>query len=118
MKNRDAVRYRVIETGKKIKATAANSHGAVKCINTGRVYTLDEVKYLGERRHDVRVGFHIWRIGVYLFAREYLKYHSWVITPSLSIDTVNGYDCYVDFEVKFLCVGGGVRFIWIKRKKA
>lgn len=69
------------------------------------------VKQTGEK---VRVGFHIWRVGLYLFAREYLKYNSWFIVPGVSIDLVNGYDRYLDVELKLLCFGVGIRFIWLK----
>jgi hypothetical protein len=60
--------------------------------------------------------FHIWRFGLYLFAREYLKYNQYFIVPGVSVDAVNGYDRYVDIEAKILFVGIGIRFIWIKRK--
>lgn len=64
--------------------------------------------------HTAQIGFHIGRVGVYLYAREYWKYKSWQF--GLSIDAVNGYDRYVDIEAKIFFVGIGIRFIWIKRK--
>lgn len=112
---RDATRYKVIATGKVIKAVNV-AHGTYENIKTGQRYMLDEIKHLGERRHMVQIGFHIWRFSLYLFAREYLKYNSWFIVPGVSVDAVNGYYRYLDIEAKMLFVGFGIRFIWIKRK--
>lgn len=98
----DWQKKKVIATGKVIKA--------------GQRYMFGEIKHLGERRHEVRFGLHIWRIGLYLFAREYLKYNQYFIVPGVSVDAVNGYDRYLDIEAKILFVGFGIRFIWIKRK--
>lgn len=60
-----------------------------------------------------KIGFHIGRVGVYLYARywKYISFHF-----GLSIDAVNGYDRYIDIEGKILFVGIGIRFIWIKRR--
>ncbi len=112
---KDATRYKVIATGKKIKAVNV-ARGTYEDIKTGQRYMFDEIEYLGERRHMVQLGFHIWRFGLYLFAREYLKYNQYFIVPGVSVDAVNGYDRYVDIEAKILFVGIGIRFIWIKRK--
>lgn len=113
--NNDVRKYKVIVTGEKIRATVIDSHGTVKDVKTGKCYFCNEVERK-ERRHDVRFGFHIWRFGLYLFAREYLKYNQWFIVPGVSVDAVNGYDRYLDIEAKILCVAFGIRFIWIKRK--
>ena len=112
---RDAARYKVIATGQKIKAVNV-AHGTYKDIKTGQRYMCEEIEYLGERRHMVQIGFHIWRFGLYLYCREYLKYNSWFIFPGVTVDAVNGYDRYLDVELKALFVGVGIRFIWIKRK--
>lgn len=66
--------------------------------------------------HTAQIGFHIWRFGICVYVREYWKYKSWFIIPGVSVDAVNGYDCYLDVELKALFVGVGIRFIWIKRK--
>lgn len=63
--------------------------------------------------HTAQIGFHIGRVGVSVYVREYWKYKSWFIIPGVSVDAVNG---YVDIEAKILFVGIGIRFIWIKRK--
>lgn len=70
---------------------------------------------MSKDKHTAQIGAHVGRVGVYLYAREYWKYKSWQF--GLSIDAVNGYDRYVDVELKILCFGVGIRFIWIKRKK-
>lgn len=64
--------------------------------------------------HTAQIGFHIGRVGVYVYVREYWKYKSWQF--GVSIDAINSYDRYVDIEAKILFVGIGIRFIWIKRK--
>lgn len=114
---KDATRYRVNATGQKIKAVNV-AHGTYEDIKTGKRYMFDEIKYLGERRHMVQIGFHIWRFGLFLYGREYLKYNSWFIVPGVTVDAVNGYDRYLDVELKALFIGVGIRFIWIKRKGA
>lgn len=113
---RDTYRYKVRLTGEKIRGTVIDSHGSVKDVITGKCYFAYEIDRIN-RRHMVQLGFHIWRFGLYLFAREYLKYNSWFIVPGVSVDAVNGYDRYLDIEIKLLCIGFGIRFIWIKSKK-
>lgn len=66
--------------------------------------------------HTAQIGVHIGRVGVSVYVRDYWKYKSWFIVPGVSVDAVNGYDRYVDIEVKVLFVGIGIRFICIKRK--
>lgn len=114
---KDATRYRVKATGQKIKAVNV-AHGTYEDIKTGKRYMFDEIEYLGERRHMVQFGFHIWRFGLFLYGREYLKYNSWFIVPGVTVDAVNGYDRYLDVELKALFIGVGIRFMWIKRKGA
>lgn len=36
--------------------------------------------------HTAQIGFHIGRVGVYVYAREYWQYHSWQF--GVSIDAV------------------------------
>lgn len=38
--------------------------------------------------HTAQIGFHIGRVGVYVYAREYWQYHSWQF--GVSIDAING----------------------------
>lgn len=70
---------------------------------------------MSKDNHTAQIGAHAGRVGVYLYAREYWKYKSFQF--GVSVDAVNGYDRYVDVELKILCFGVGIRFIWIKRKK-
>lgn len=58
--------------------------------------------------HTAQIGFHIGRVGVSVYVREYWEYKSWFIIPGVSVDAVNG---YVDIEAKILFVGIGIRFI-------
>jgi hypothetical protein len=69
---------------------------------------------MSKDKHTAQIGGHVGRVGVYLYAREYIRYHSWQF--GVSVDAVNGYNRYVDVELKILCFGVGIRFIWIKRK--
>lgn len=66
--------------------------------------------------HTAQIGFHIGRVGVSVYVREYWKYKSWFIIPGVSVDAVNVTVVTVDIEAKILFVGIGIRFIWIKRK--
>lgn len=109
-------KYRVEKTGKKINALTIDSHGSVKDIKTGETYFSDEIIPI-IRRSDFRIGFHVWRIGLYLYGREYIKYKKCFIVPGISIDYINGVDIYIDLEVNILLFGLGFRFIWIKSKK-
>lgn len=69
---------------------------------------------MSKDKHAVQTGIHVWRVGVYVYAREYWQYNSWQF--GVSIDAINGYDRYLDVELKAFCFGVGIRFIWIKRK--
>lgn len=69
---------------------------------------------MSKDKHTVQTGIHVGRVGVYVYAREYWQHNSWQF--GVSIDAINGYDRYLDFELKAFCFGIGIRFIWIKRK--
>lgn len=68
-------------------------------------------------KHTIQIGLYVFRLGIVLYAREYFKYKSWFVVPGVTIDSINGFDSYLDFELKFLCVGFGIRFVWIKKKE-
>jgi len=112
--NKKALKAKVIGTGKKIKVIEQN--GGYTDIITGKSFLNGEIQLI-EPTHTAQIGFHIWRLGLFAYAREYWQYNSWFIIPGVSIDAVNGYDRYFDLEVKFLFIGLGIRFVWIKRKK-
>lgn len=65
--------------------------------------------------HSAQIGLYILRIGFVLFVREYWKYKSFVIFPTITIDFVKGKDQYIDFEFKFLCFGFGFRLILLNK---
>lgn len=88
--------------------------GIYRDVQTGTEYCQHELHIIPPR-HDVQLRCHIGRLGFALYAREYIKYHSWQF--GLTIDAVNGYDRYVDVELRAFCFGIGIRFIWIKRNK-
>lgn len=112
---RNIKKARVIITGEKIKVEEVGA-GIYEDIKTGTEYTQTEIT-IKQPRQMVQLGFHVWRVGLFLYARQYLKYNSWFIVPGLSIDAVNGLDRYLDCEVKILFFGIGLRLIWIKSKK-
>lgn len=70
---------------------------------------------MSKSKHTVGIGIHVGRVGVYIYAHEYWQYHSWQF--GVSVDAINGYDRYLDLELKVFCFGIGIRFIWIKREK-
>lgn len=61
-------------------------------------------------------GLKFKRIGIFIFARNVCKYKHYVLWPTLVLDVVKGYDRYFDLELKILCFGLGVRFIWITKR--
>ena len=71
---------------------------------------------MSKDNHTAQIGGHVGRVGVYLYAREYWKYKSWFVFPGVTIDAINGYDAYLDVELKVLFLGFGIRFIWRKKK--
>jgi len=104
----------VVATGEKVKVTLL-AYGVYQNVKTGDHYYIDEIKVI-PRRHMWQIGFTIWRVGFFIFAREYFKYNIWYLIPGIPVSAVNGYDRYVDAEIKFLCFGLGIRFIWVKKK--
>lgn len=63
------------------------------------------------------IGFHIWRIGIYLYLQNLWKYRQIYLFPGLMIEGVNGNDRYFDIEVKIIFLSFGIRLIWIKNQK-
>lgn len=108
------IKARVMDTGVVVKVQEV-ANGYFEDKKSGIVYERENLRFL-ERSHMVQFGFRIWRVGFFLFAREYWKYNNWYLFPGLSVSGVNGYDRYLDAEVKLLFFGFGVRFIWIKKK--
>lgn len=65
-----------------------------------------------------KTGFHVWRIGAYIYLQNNWKYRQIFLLPGLVVEGVNGNDAYVDFELKLFFISIGLRFIWIKKKSS
>lgn len=63
------------------------------------------------------IGFHIGRIGFYLYLQSLWKYKQFYLTPGVMVEGVKGHDVYLDIEIKLLCFSVGFRLIWIKTKR-
>lgn len=108
-------KYVVTTTGKKFRGVIV-AHGTIKDVKTGELHLAKNLKPVPERPSMLSTIIHCGRIGLSLYIREYWKYKAFFLYPALSAEFVNGYDRFVDFEIKFLCFGIGVRFIWIKKR--
>lgn len=112
-----ASKYKVIATGhanfgKTIKAIPDNiTMGLFTDVKTGEQYTEFELRKIPEK-HAVYGGLHIGRFGLFLFARDYVKYHSYQF--GVGVDFINSADTYLDIEARVACFGIGIRFVWIK----
>lgn len=65
-----------------------------------------------------KIGFHVWRIGAYIYLQNIWKYRQIFLLPGLVVEGVNGNDAYVDFELKLFFISIGLRLIWIKKKSS
>lgn len=112
-------RYKVVnperqDVGKTIKAVPDTTVCKLRYIDvkTGENYSEWELKELPER-HALYGGLHLGRLGIFLFGREYIKYHSYQF--GVGVDFINSGDAYLDIEVRIACFGIGVRFVWYKK---
>lgn len=105
-------KFKVVATGKvvKVKAIGRLEYEDVK---TGKIYDIGELQMLPER-HSAIWGFHIGRYGLYFFARDFFKFKTFQIGPS--VDVVSGADRAIDIELKCGIVGIGMRFIVLTKK--
>ena len=108
-------KYKVVSTvnpnfGKTIKAVP-DTMGLYTDVKTGEQDADFELREIPEK-HAVYGGFHIGRFGLFLFGREYIKYHSYQF--GVGIDFINSGDMYLDIEARVACFGIGIRFVWIK----
>lgn len=108
-------RYKIINPkspnfGKKIKAVKDAPYWYID-VKTGAQYEASELREIPEK-HAVYGGLHIGRFGLFLFGREYIKYHSYQF--GVCIDFINFGDTYLDIEARVACFGIGLRFVWIK----
>lgn len=61
------------------------------------------------------IGFHIERIGLYLYMQSLRKYKQFYLMPGVMVGGVKGHG--FDFEITFLCFAAGVRLVCIKAKR-
>lgn len=109
-----ARKYRVVDNsltnyGKIIKARENNCGSELVDIKTGVSYQHSQLEQI--EHHAVYGGITLGRFGLFLFAREYLKYRT--IQFGLGIDYISATDKMLDIELKFLFFGIGIRFIKI-----
>lgn len=105
----------LLASGVKVKVIE-NDNGLYRDVKTNHLYFSTELK-IKEPKTTIMIGKIISKIGIFFFARQYIKYKSLILTPCMSIDYVNGYDRYIDIEIKFLVFGVGMRVIKIISKK-
>ena len=108
-------KYKVISTGnanygKTIKAIP-DTMELYTDVRTGEQYSKSELREIPEK-HAVYGGLYFGRFGLFLFGREYIKYHSYQF--GVGIDFINSGDAYLDIEARVACFGIGIRFVWIK----
>jgi hypothetical protein len=112
------LKARVKSTGARVTVVAVDlvdSKDVYQDIKTEDFYFDTDLKF-EQSRHMWQLGFNIGHVGAFLFVREYIKYNVWCLFPGIAVSAVNGYDRYVDVEVKVLFFGFGVRLIWVKKK--
>lgn len=119
----DKKKYKVINPdnpnfGKKFDGIVTVDSGSralmVTDVRTGRYYNAEEVREVPER-HAAYMGVHIGRVGLFLFVREYCKYHSYWI--GCGIDCIEGNERCIDFEARILCFGIGLRISSLKKNE-
>lgn len=106
-------KYIVAETGKNFRGVII-AHGTVKDLKTGETYPVSDLE-IAPKSSMLSKLIHFNRIGLCMYAHEYWKYKTFYLYPALTVEVVNGYDHFADFEIKLLCFGIGMRFIWIKK---
>lgn len=105
--------YRVVSTGKKIKARLISRHEYENVV-TGEIYSPLELE-IHERRTYWQICGHVWRFGIAIYFHDQSKYRRFQ-TPAIAIEYINGIDFFVDLQFCFLCYITAIRFIFIKNK--
>lgn len=113
-------KYRVVDErhpnfGKKIKAIL-NDRWQYVDIKTGETYEMDQLKKIPDA-HSVYGGIHGKYFGVFLFAREYWRFHSFQLGVSIDAIRPKTGDKYLDIECRIACFGVGIRFVIINRER-
>lgn len=108
-------RYRIIDNslpnyGKVIKARENNCGIELVDVKTGVTYQRSQLHKI--ERHAVYVGIHIGHYGLFLFAREYMKYKT--MQFGIGFDYITETDKMLDFEIKILFFGIGIRLVKIR----
>lgn len=110
------IKYKVVDKrhinyGKIIKAIP-DDNLVFTDIKTGETYDIGQLSQVPEK-HAVYGGLHIGRFGLFLFGREYFKYHSFQF--GVSFDLIHSGDVYFDIEARIACFGFGIRFVWLEK---
>lgn len=66
-----------------------------------------------KKRHSAVLGIGLGRFNLFLYAREFVRFHIWEF--GISFDAVKGIDRYLDIEARMFCFGIGVRFVWLNK---
>lgn len=61
-------------------------------------------------------GIKIGRFGAFGYIRNLYKWRQWYILPAICVECNNGIDKSIDFEVKYLFIGVGMRIIILRSK--
>lgn len=112
-----ANKYRIIDAnnprcGKKFKGIPTADLGVID-LEEGEEFDMSQVELIPEK-HAAYFGIYLGRLGLFLFGREYIKYHS--LQFGLAVDHIKHDDAYLDIELKFLMFGIGIRFTWLSRQ--
>lgn len=109
-------KYRVVDEnhpnyGKRFRGMATPDLQVIDT-KTGDFYTISQVELMNDV-HAAYGGVYFGRFGVFLFAREYLQYHS--LQFGLAVDHIKHDDAYLDIELKIAVAGVGIRFTWLAK---
>lgn len=63
------------------------------------------------------ICLHFGRLGLSLYGRSFWQYRQFFLLPTVTAEYGKGYDVHVDLEIKLLCFGIGVRFIYLNELK-
>lgn len=112
-----ANKYRIVDAKhpnykKKFKGMPTANLGVID-VKTGEEFDISQVELIPEK-HAVYFGMYLGRLGLFLFGREYIKYHS--LQFGLAIDHIKHDDAYLDIELKFLMFGIGLRFTCLSKR--
>lgn len=110
-------KYRIVDKshpryGKKFKGMPT-AELCVVDVKTNEYFDISQVQMIDQ--HAGYFGAYFGRLGLFLFGREYIKYHS--LQFGLAIDHIKHDDMYLDIELRIAIVGIGIRFTWLSKRK-